>query len=72
MNGWSFMVSGSPDTPTVAHLNTVKPEDTLVGAQVSKADRKARYAQMTGDGSQDAALLTKYKAHGTFQGQTVK
>jgi hypothetical protein len=72
MNGCSFMVSGDVQRPTVCHLNTMKPEDTRVGAVVSRDDIRKRYLRMTGLGNGGSALLSKYKAKQGFRGQTAQ
>jgi hypothetical protein len=68
MNGCAFHVTGNPHAPSVAHLNTTRPQDTLPDAVVTKADIKQRYAAAVGTGSAHDGLLTKYKGPGGFQG----
>jgi hypothetical protein len=68
MNGCSFMVSGDADAPSVSHLNVTRPADTVEGAVVTRADIKRRYRRMTGAGSDEAALLTKFERHPAFKG----
>lgn len=68
MNGCSFLVSGPAATPTVSHVNTTQPGDDLPGASPTKAAIKTRYATAVGNGTPNSALVTKYKAPATFQG----